>query len=91
MKPYRLEMGTKFATKAGKDLYAYWTDRVAKAVLADVAALPKEERCLVNVASGEYFQVVKPYVEKLADCPLYTMVFKARCPLRFGLRADRKR
>jgi hypothetical protein len=45
----------------------------------------------VNVASGEYFQVVKPYVEKLADCPLYTMVFKARCPLRFGLRADRKR
>lgn len=91
MKPYRLEMGTKFATKAGKDLYAYWTDRVAKAVLADVAALPKEERCLVNVASGEYFQVVKPYVEKLADCPLYTMVFKARCTLRFGLRAERKR
>ena len=104
MKPYRLEMGTKFATKAGKDLYAYWRDRVAQAVLADVAALPADERCLINVASAEYFQarpgasgarglapsvmrrsnnnvrptcmqVVKPYVQNLADCPLYTMVF----------------
>jgi cytoplasmic iron level regulating protein YaaA (DUF328/UPF0246 family) len=69
-------MGTKFANKAGKDLYAYWGDRVAKAVLADVAALPAGERCLVNVASAEYFQVVKPYVERLDDCPLYTMVFR---------------
>ena len=76
MKPYRLEMGAKFATKAGKDLYAYWRDRVAKAVLADVAALPAGERCLVNVASAEYFNVVKPYVEQLPDCPLYTMVFR---------------
>ena len=77
MKPYRLEMGTKFATAGGKkDLYAYWTDCVAKAVLADVAALPAGERCLVNVASAEYYQVIKPFVEKLEDCPVYTMVFR---------------
>jgi len=70
-------MGTNFATAGGKkDLYAYWTDRVAKAVLADVAALPAGERCLVNVASAEYYQVIKPYVEKLEDCPVYTMVFR---------------
>lgn len=69
-------MGCKFGNAHGKDLYAYWRDRVAKAVLADVAALPAGERCLVNVASGEYFAVVKPFVEKLADCPLYTMVFR---------------
>ena len=24
MQPYRLEMGTKFANQAGKDLYAFW-------------------------------------------------------------------
>ena len=77
MKPYRLEMGTKFATAGGKkDLYAYWSNRVAKAVLEDVAALPAGERCLVNVASAEYFQVIKPYVDKLEDCPVYTMVFR---------------
>ena len=77
MKPYRLEMGTKVATAGGKkDLYAYWTDRVAKAVLAGVAALPAGQRCLVNVASAEYYQVIKPFVEKLEDCPVYTMVFR---------------
>ena len=29
MKPYRLEMGTKFANKRGKNLYEYWEDSLA--------------------------------------------------------------
>mgnify|MGYP001326678769 FL=1 len=29
MKPYRLEMGTKFVNKRGKNLYQYWEDSLA--------------------------------------------------------------
>ena len=74
LRPYRLEMGTKLATDAGRDLYAYWGARVATAVLADVAQLPAAERCLINVASAEYFQVLKPHLADAA-VPVYTMVF----------------
>ena len=28
MQPYRLEMGTKLKTRRGKDLYAFWQDRI---------------------------------------------------------------
>jgi hypothetical protein len=59
IKPYRLEMGAKMGTPAGRDLYAFWGSRVAAAIRDDVAALPAPERCVVNVASAEYFQVVK--------------------------------
>src|SRR6476620_8945047 len=31
MQPYRLEMGTRVANPRGKDLYAYWGDRVTEA------------------------------------------------------------
>lgn len=74
IKPYRLEMGAKMATARGKDLYAYWGSRVADTLREDVAELPPGERAVVNVASAEYFQIVKPYVETLG-VPVYTMVF----------------
>ena len=32
MQPYRLEMGTKFANKAGKDLYTFWGETLVKAI-----------------------------------------------------------
>jgi hypothetical protein len=67
-------MGAKLATKAGRDLYAFWGSKVAESLRDDVALLPPAERCVVNVASAEYFQVVKPHVE-LLGVPLYTMVF----------------
>jgi len=55
MQPYRLEMGTKLATPAGKDLYAFWDNRVTQALI-DV--LPENE-VLVNLASEEYFSSVR--------------------------------
>lgn len=54
MQPYRLEMGTKFASKAGKDLYAFWGERLLDAINAELAEMPRP--VAVNLASGEYFK-----------------------------------
>ncbi len=54
MQPYRLEMGTKFANKAGKDLYAFWGERLLDAINKELAELPRP--VAVNLASEEYFK-----------------------------------
>ena len=54
MQPYRLEMGTKFANKAGKDLYAFWGERLLDAINAELAKMPRP--VAVNLASEEYFK-----------------------------------
>jgi cytoplasmic iron level regulating protein YaaA (DUF328/UPF0246 family) len=71
MQPYRLEMGTRLANARGKDLYAFWGGLVTEA-LNQVLAQQKS-RVLVNLASEEYFKVVKP---KLLDAPVVTPVFE---------------
>ena len=71
MRPYRLEMGTKFANAAGKDLYAFWGDTLTEALNALLAE--HDSRVLVNLASDEYFKAVKP--KKLA-VPVVTPVFQ---------------
>ncbi|MCA3179192.1 MAG: peroxide stress protein YaaA [Burkholderiaceae bacterium] len=56
MQPYRLEMGTRLANERGRDLYAWWGDRPAKALrraLRDAGG-----GTLVNLASEEYFRAV---------------------------------
>ena len=57
MQPYRLEMGTVYANPAGKDLYAFWGDRLAKAI--DEAVDASGSDLLVNLASQEYFKAAK--------------------------------
>ena len=52
MQAYRLEMGTKFASQRGKDLYQFWGD-IITAELNRV-----ESSVLVNLASNEYFKSV---------------------------------
>jgi len=54
MQPYRLEMGTRFANKAGKDLYAFWGETLLAAINAELAAMPRP--VVVNLASEEYFK-----------------------------------
>ncbi len=58
MQPYRLEMGTKLANPAGKDLYAFWGDKLTDALNA--ALLDQGDDVLINLASDEYFKAVKP-------------------------------
>ncbi|WP_417451779.1 peroxide stress protein YaaA [Kordiimonas sp.] len=57
MQAYRLEMGTKFVTRRGKDLYAFWGDRIARSLNEDFT--DEEDSILVNLASHEYFRAVK--------------------------------
>ena len=71
MQPYRLEMGTKLANPFGKDLYAFWGDTVTKA-LNDVITEQKSS-AVINLASEEYFKVVKP---ALLHVPVITPVFQ---------------
>ena len=71
MHPYRLEMGTKLATPAGKDLYAFWGETISQALNAELAATGST--ALVNLASEEYFKSVKP---KLLTVPVITPVFE---------------
>jgi uncharacterized protein len=54
MQPYRLEMGTKFANKLGKDIYAFWGERLLDAINAELSKMPRP--VAVNLASEEYFK-----------------------------------
>ncbi|SDD07464.1 peroxide stress protein YaaA [Paraburkholderia lycopersici] len=71
LQPYRLEMGTRFENARGKDLYAFWGERITHALNAQLER--KGARVLVNCASNEYFKAVKP--KKLA-APVITPVFE---------------
>jgi len=55
LQPYRLEMGTRLANPAGRDLYAYWGDTVAAYLRERLAG--ERQPVLVNLASQEYFKV----------------------------------
>ena len=71
MQPYRLEMGTRLATARGKTLYAFWGDIVTTAL--DEVLRARNYSALVNLASEEYFKVVKP---DLLSVPVITPVFE---------------
>ncbi|HYD63115.1 MAG TPA: peroxide stress protein YaaA [Noviherbaspirillum sp.] len=71
MQPYRLEMGTRLANPRGKDLYAFWGGIVTEALNKVLAS--QRRKVLVNLASEEYFKIVKP---KLLDAEVITPVFE---------------
>jgi uncharacterized protein len=68
MQPYRLEMGTRLATPAGKDLYQFWGTQIAdylnKRLRAELAPV------VVNLASQEYFRSVnrKALKARVVEC-----------------------
>ena len=57
MQAYRLEMGTKLANGRGKDLYAFWGERISAWLNEALAA--QGDNVLLNLASNEYFGAVK--------------------------------
>ena len=71
MQPYRLEMGSKLANPAGRDLYGYWGDTITERLNADLEG--SRPKALINLASQEYFGAVN--VGKL-DARVITPVFK---------------
>ncbi|MCH2101569.1 MAG: peroxide stress protein YaaA [Planctomycetes bacterium] len=52
IQPYRLEMGTRLPTDAGKDLYTFWGKRLSRALKQDMEAARADT--LINLASDEY-------------------------------------
>ena len=68
---YRLEMGTRLSNPGGKDLYAFWGERINEALNAALAEA--NASLLVNLASEEYFKAVK--VKKLS-LPVIRPVFE---------------
>lgn len=71
MQPYRLEMGTPFVNRRGKNLYEYWGGTITEWLNRTL----KEHNAgtLINLASQEYFKAVR--LEKL-DAEIITPVFK---------------
>jgi cytoplasmic iron level regulating protein YaaA (DUF328/UPF0246 family) len=69
MQPYRLEMGTKLQVGKKNNLYQFWDESVTKALNEEL----KSNEVFVNLASNEYFKVIKP---KLLKVPVITPVFK---------------
>jgi len=69
MQPYRLEMGTGFNNKKGKNLYEFWGGLLTD----DLNRLLETEEVLVNLASNEYFRAVKA---KLVIGEIITPQFK---------------
>lgn len=53
VEPYRLEMGAKLAVDGARDLYAFWGDRLARAI-----APADSNATIVNLASVEYAKAV---------------------------------
>jgi len=70
MQAYRLEMGTKFANKKGKDLYHFWGGQI-RDFLEAVPAM--SDGILINLASNEYFKAVEA---KKLKARIITPVFK---------------
>lgn len=68
MQPYRLEMGTRLPNPRGKDLYAWWGDRLAEHV--NGVLLAQGDDLVVNLASQEYFKAVKRKVlrARVVEC-----------------------
>jgi hypothetical protein len=68
LQPYRLEMGTALATQRGKDLYAWWGDRVAGYLNERQAG--EAAPVIVNLASIEYGKVaLRPALRaRVIDC-----------------------
>lgn len=72
MQPYRLEMGTKLENPAGRDLYAFWRERLTQ----DLDQAVREsggDRVLINLASNEYFGAID---RKRLGSDVITPVFK---------------
>ncbi|MBB4641885.1 peroxide stress protein YaaA [Rhizorhapis suberifaciens] len=59
IRPYRLEMGTRWAPKA-KSLYAFWGNSIANLISKDLSAL--ETNVLINLASNEYWKAAEGHI-----------------------------
>jgi len=69
IKPYRLEMGTKLQIQTYKNLYEFWGNTVTEKLNAEL----NNEEIVINLASNEYFKVIKG---KVLNTSIITPIFK---------------
>lgn len=73
IQPYRLEMKTTLNNQRGKDLYAFWGDRIAKAL--DKLQQHHKNKTIINLASSEYYKAV---AHALNPSQVITISFKEK-------------
>jgi cytoplasmic iron level regulating protein YaaA (DUF328/UPF0246 family) len=73
MQPYRLEMGTRLETPAGKNLYQFWGSEIAAYLNQRLEG--GKSPVVVNLASDEYFKSVD---RKVLNARLVTCVFEEK-------------
>jgi cytoplasmic iron level regulating protein YaaA (DUF328/UPF0246 family) len=56
IRPYRLEMGTRWAPGRAANLYGHWQDRISALLADDLAA--EGSGTIVNLASKEYWEAI---------------------------------
>jgi hypothetical protein len=64
IRPYRLEMGTKWAPRR-KSLYAYWGNRIGRRLAAELES--GDGRTIINLASKEYWVAAEAHLPKDAE------------------------
>ena len=71
MYPYRLEMGTKMKNKHGDNRYKFWGSKINKTI--NDLSKENKSKAIVNLASVEYFSVLK---KDQINLPVINPVFK---------------
>ena len=69
MQAYRLEMSTKLKIGRKNNLYQFWDTKITDALNSEL----QDGEPLINLASAEYFKVIKPKLLKIA---MITPIFK---------------
>ena len=88
IRPYRLEMGPRWAPGRKADLYAYWGSRVADTLAADFEH--GDPKVVINLASKEYWAVVERHLPE--DLQVIEIDFREEGPngLRFNTFAAKR-
>lgn len=75
IRPHRLEMAARLKNKLGKDLYAFWKDKITAQLKKELRGYKtiSKQPVLINLASGEYSSVID--TAKL-NARIITPVFK---------------
>jgi cytoplasmic iron level regulating protein YaaA (DUF328/UPF0246 family) len=80
IKPYRIDMGTSFATPKGENLYKYWSDKITDQLNINLKKSGSD--VLINLASQEYFAAVNT---KKLKTRIITPSFKDRSNDKYAM------
>lgn len=80
IKPYRIDMGTSFATSKGETLYKYWGDKITDQLKKNLKE--SGSNFIINLASQEYFASVNT---KKLKARIITPSFKDRSNDKYAM------